>query len=70
MIDRAEEDKRRRLAKRGLSLSRSTDWFCDECGSTTIGRHGMGCRIGMEREKQMSAQNSIITGRAKPRPNP
>ena len=29
--------------------------WCRECGSTTIGRHGMGCRIGYERERELAA---------------
>jgi hypothetical protein len=30
---------------------RSVPWFCADCGSRTIGRHGMGCRTlhGIER---------------------
>ena len=31
--------------------------WCRECGSTTIGRHEMGCRIGYERERELAANN-------------
>lgn len=31
----------------------STPLFCAVCGSRTIGRHAMGCRVSYEREAEM-----------------